>query len=68
MLAQPVPPGRLRLKTPADTYTISNTLISPTSIARDADTGNLFITEIFTGNIVRIVPEIAVSNALRGEK
>jgi hypothetical protein len=68
MLAQPMPPGRLRLKTPSDTYTLSNTLISPTSIARDADTGNLFITEIFTGNIVRIVPEITVSNALRGEK
>ena len=68
MLAQPMPPGRLRLKTPTDTYTISDTLISPTSIARDGDTGNLFITEIFTGNIVRIVPEITLSTALRGEK
>jgi hypothetical protein len=68
MLAQPMPPGRLTLKTLNDRYILSSTLISPTSIARDADTGNLFITEIFTGNIIRIVPETGVSNVLRGEK
>lgn len=68
MLAQPMPPGRLTLKTPVQTFLISDTLISPTSIARDAETGNLFITEIFTGNIVRLMPGIMAPEAFTDDK
>jgi hypothetical protein len=52
MLAQT--PGRLLLKTPETDIVVANNLISPTSIARDGDTGDLYITEIFPGLIVRI--------------
>jgi len=65
-LAQPQAPGRLKLFYPRgtglppeggssglDSFTLLSNLISPTSIARDADTGDLFITEIFTGRIIR---------------
>ncbi|MGH9949671.1 MAG: ScyD/ScyE family protein [Pyrinomonadaceae bacterium] len=49
-------PGRLqRFDTPAGPPTlISDSLISPTSMARDPHSGDLFVTEIFTGRIMRI--------------
>ncbi len=49
-------PGRLqRFDAPTAMPTvISNTLISPTSLARHPQTGDLFVTEIFTGRIMRI--------------
>lgn len=59
MLAQPMEPGRLRLVTPDHSRELSTTLISPTSMARDGDTGILYVTEIFPGNVVRIVPDLS---------
>lgn len=48
-------PGRLqRFDLPNAPTVISNTLISPTSIARHPANGNLLVTEIFTGRIMRI--------------
>ncbi len=54
MLAQA--PGRLKLFTlPSQTPRIlADNLITPTSIARDAQTGNIFVTEKATGRILRI--------------
>lgn len=63
MLAQPTTaPGRLKIFVPGSAGLTSTTLvsdlISPTSMARDPETGDLFITEIFTGRIIRYdVPE-----------
>lgn len=59
MLAQPIEPGRLRLVTADHSWELSDTLISPTSMARDSDTGILYITEIFPGNVVRIIPDMS---------
>lgn len=55
-LANPLPPGRLRLYTSptATPIALVSNLISPTSIARDAENGDLFITENFTGRIIRV--------------
>ena len=55
-LANPLPPGRLRLYTSptATPIALASNLITPTSIARDADSGDLFITENFTGRIIRV--------------
>jgi hypothetical protein len=52
------PPGRLLLfDSPTGTpVPIVNNLITPSSMARDPMTGELFITEIFTGNIIRVFP------------
>lgn len=49
-------PGRLqRFDSPGGPPTvISNTLISPTSMARHPSNGDLLVTEIFTGRIMRI--------------
>ncbi len=49
-------PGRLqRFDTPTGPPTlISDSLISPTSMARDPQSGDLFVTEAFTGRIMRI--------------
>ncbi len=33
---------------------IVSNLISPTSMARDEHTGDIFVTEIFTGRIIRV--------------
>jgi hypothetical protein len=49
-------PGRLKFFTSpnaAPVVVVSN-LISPTSMARDETTGNIFVTEIFTGRIIRV--------------
>jgi hypothetical protein len=51
-------PGRL-LKFDSPTATpivLSDSLIFPSSVARDPNTGNLFVTQFFTGEIVKIVP------------
>lgn len=55
MLQNPAPPGRLRLFIDeTDPITVASTLIAPTSMARDGDTGDIYITEIFPGRITRI--------------
>lgn len=64
-LGQPQAPGRLKLFVPAESQiapggtslvpiTILTNLVSPSSMARDAETGDLFITEIFPGRIIRV--------------
>lgn len=53
-LQQPMPPGRLLISTPAENVVVLDDLISPTSMARDGETGDLFVTEIFTGRIIRV--------------
>lgn len=59
-LGQPQAPGRLKLFIPAadgvslTSTTILSNLVSPTSMARDAETGDVFITEIFPGRITRL--------------
>lgn len=49
-------PGRLqRFDTPSGPPTlISDSLISPTSMARDPESGDLFVVETFTGRIMRL--------------
>jgi hypothetical protein len=49
-------PGRLQFFSSAGAtpVVIASNLISPTSIARDEQTGSLFITEIFTGRVIKI--------------
>lgn len=65
MLGNPTPPGRLKLYRflkaddsnaagDTDPILLVNNLISPTSMARDGETGDLFVTEIFTGRIIRV--------------
>lgn len=64
MLGNPTPPGRLKLyrflksddSNPegVDPVVLVGNLISPTSVARDGETGDLFVTEIFTGRIIRV--------------
>ncbi|HEX8369040.1 MAG TPA: ScyD/ScyE family protein [Pyrinomonadaceae bacterium] len=65
MLGNPTPPGRLKLyrflksddlntEGDVDPVVLVSNLISPTSMARDAETGDLFVTEIFTGRIIRV--------------
>ena len=64
MLGNPTPPGRLKLyrflksddSNPegVDPVVLVSNLISPTSAARDGETGDLFVTEIFTGRIIRV--------------
>ena len=51
-------PGRLlKFDSPTATPTVlSNSLIFPSSVARDPGTGSLFVTQFFTGEIVKIVP------------
>lgn len=58
-LAQPQAPGRLKLisndAVDGNTViTLLNNLITPTSMARDPETGDIFITEIFPGRIIRV--------------
>lgn len=56
-LAQPQAPGRLKLISNdggVNVTTVLSNLISPTSMARDPETGDLFITEIFPGRIIRV--------------
>ena len=49
-------PGRLQFFAAPDAApaTISSSLISPTSMALDDKTGNIFVAEIFTGRIIRV--------------
>jgi hypothetical protein len=49
-------PGRLKFYSSPDSapVTIVSNLISPTSMARDEATGDIFVTEIFTGRIIRV--------------
>ncbi|HEX8735676.1 MAG TPA: ScyD/ScyE family protein [Pyrinomonadaceae bacterium] len=65
MLGNPTPPGRLKLyrflksdnansEGDVDPIVLVSNLISPTSVARDGETGDLFVTEIFTGRIIRV--------------
>jgi hypothetical protein len=56
MLAQPAEPGRLSRFNPADgsLTVLLNNLVSPTSLARDEASGTVFVTEIFTGRIIRV--------------
>ena len=51
-------PGRLRFFASPDTapVTVVSSLISPTSMARDKATGDIFVTEIFTGRIIKVSP------------
>jgi hypothetical protein len=50
-------PGRLQFFSSANAtpVVIAGNLISPTSMARDEQTGSLFVTEIFTGRVIKIV-------------
>jgi hypothetical protein len=52
----PNTPGRLSRFNPADgsLAVVLNTLITPTSLARNEANGDLFVTEIFTGRIIRV--------------
>lgn len=56
MLASPPLNGRLRRYATPDgpPQVLADCLVSPTSMARDEKTGAIFITEIFTGRIVKI--------------
>ncbi len=49
-------PGRLSRFNPTDNSltVLVNNLVTPTSLARDATSGDLFITEIATGRIIRV--------------
>lgn len=51
-------PGRLlRFDSPGSSpKVLSSTLVFPSCVARDTRTGNLFVTQFFTGEIVKIVP------------
>ena len=55
-LAQSPPPGRLQLANAINrpTVLLADCLISPTSVARDSRTSDLFVTEIFTGRVMRV--------------
>jgi hypothetical protein len=60
-LGQPAAPGRLKLyQTSPDelggsqTITLLDNIVSPTSMARDNDTGDLFITQIFPGLVRKV--------------
>ena len=48
-------PGRLqRFTSPTSSTVIANNLISPTSMALQLPGGDIFVTEIFTGRIIRV--------------
>lgn len=57
MLGNPSEPGRLKLFNSSNLAApteLAGGLISPTGIARDPETGDIFVTEIFPGRIIRI--------------
>jgi hypothetical protein len=57
MLAQPQPlPGRLKLfaNRTATPSVIADCLITPTSMAKDVSNGSVYVTEIFTGRVMRV--------------
>ncbi|MBC7909666.1 MAG: hypothetical protein H7Y30_04145 [Pyrinomonadaceae bacterium] len=53
---QPAVPGRFLLYTSptATPIVLASDLVSPMSIARHPETGDLFVTEIFTGRVMRL--------------
>lgn len=53
-LGQPAAPGRLKLYQANQTVTLLDNIVSPTSMARDNDTGDLFITQIFPGLVRKV--------------
>lgn len=55
-LAQQPPPGSLKLigQPNQQPVVITDCLITPTSMARDTRTGDIFVTEIFTGRLMRV--------------
>ena len=54
LLGDPPGPGRLlRFATPQSApEVLADTLVFPTSVAFDASTGELFVTEVFSGTVV----------------
>jgi hypothetical protein len=75
MLGNPTPPGRLKLyrnlksansnaEGDIDPILLVSNLISPTSLARDGETGDLFVTEIFTGRIIRVSATVSPNTQL----
>lgn len=50
----PSVPGSLKLFVNDESVVLLSNLVSPTSMARDGDSGDLFITEIFPGRIIRV--------------
>lgn len=59
MLAQPPAPGRLlRYDAPeGEPAVVAGGLVSPAGLARDPRTGDLYVTEIFTGRLLRVAGE-----------
>lgn len=61
-LGQPAAPGRLKLYQASNTFdnggsptiTLLDDIVSPTSMARDNETGDLFVTQIFPGLVRKI--------------
>lgn len=71
MLGQPPAPGRLKLYQASSenlgtsqTITLLDNIVSPTSIARDNETGDLFITQIFPGIIRKVSATIDQSTQI----
>ncbi len=56
LLAPQLPPGKLKLYSSPDAQpvTIADCLISPSSMAFDAQTRTMFVTETFTGRVVKV--------------
>jgi hypothetical protein len=50
-------PGRLMRYDSPDGEVVVDDLATPTSMALDEETGDLYITELATGNVVRVRPE-----------
>jgi len=51
---EPVPGVLLKYTSPAAEPTVvSDTLVSPTGVLRQASTGDIFVSELFTGRILR---------------
>jgi hypothetical protein len=53
LAATPPLPGRLQRYDTADSIVVSSQLITPSSLAIDPDNGDVFITELGTGRILR---------------
>lgn len=59
-------PGRLKFYSTPDAapVTVVADLISPTSMARNDETGDIFVTEIFTGRIMRVTTSSVSDDSL----
>jgi len=53
-LAQPPGPGRLLVYDTPESKVLKSDLVTPTSIALDSATGDLYITELATGKLLRV--------------